>query len=92
MDTWSIRKNEPKTKPIEPKTNPILANKTPERTQYKANSNPIYPVEASCKAGTNPIITISNSQNYPISHQRIMNNEQRTYNKQTKFHIILAYF
>jgi hypothetical protein len=33
MDTWSIRKNEPKTNPIEPKTNPILANKTPIRTQ-----------------------------------------------------------
>ncbi len=28
MDTWSIRKNKAKT-------NPILANKTPERTQYK---------------------------------------------------------
>ena len=33
MDTWSIRKNEPKTNPNEPKTNPILANKTPIRTQ-----------------------------------------------------------
>jgi hypothetical protein len=37
MDTWSIRKNEPKTNPNEPKTNPILANKTPIRTQ----TNPI---------------------------------------------------
>jgi len=35
MDTWSIRKNEPKTNPNEPKTNPILANKTPVRTQFK---------------------------------------------------------
>jgi hypothetical protein len=35
MDTWSIRKNEPKTNPIEPKTNPILDNKTPIRTQFK---------------------------------------------------------
>jgi hypothetical protein len=35
MDTWSIRKNEPKTNPNEPKTNPILANKTPEQTQFK---------------------------------------------------------
>jgi len=35
MDTWSIRKNEPKTNPNEPKTNPILANKTPIRTQFK---------------------------------------------------------
>ncbi len=26
MDTWSIRKNEPKTNPNEPKTNPIKAN------------------------------------------------------------------
>jgi len=30
MDTWSIRKNEPKT-------NPILADKTPIRTQFKPN-------------------------------------------------------
>jgi len=37
MDTWSIRKNEPKTNPNEPKTNPILANKTPIRTQFKPN-------------------------------------------------------
>jgi len=37
MDTWSIRKNEPKTNPNEPKTNPILANKTTIRTQ----TNPI---------------------------------------------------
>jgi len=37
MDTWSIRKNEPKTNPNEPKTNPILANKMPIRTQ----TNPI---------------------------------------------------
>jgi len=37
LDTWSIRKNEPKTNPIEPKTNPILANKTPIRTQFKPN-------------------------------------------------------
>jgi hypothetical protein len=35
MDTWSIRKNEPKTNPNEPKTNPISADKTPERTQFK---------------------------------------------------------
>ena len=35
MDTWSIRKNEPKTNPNEPKTNPILANKTTIRTQFK---------------------------------------------------------
>jgi hypothetical protein len=37
MDTWSIRKNEPKTNPNEPKTNPILADKTPIRTQFKPN-------------------------------------------------------
>jgi len=44
MDTWSIRKNEPKTNPNEPNTNPILANKTtirtqtnPIRTQFKPN-------------------------------------------------------
>jgi hypothetical protein len=41
MDTWSIRKNEPKTNPNEPKTNPILANKTPEQTQFEAKTNPI---------------------------------------------------
>ena len=40
MDTWSIRKNEPKTNPNEPKTNPILVEKTPLRTQFKANTKP----------------------------------------------------
>jgi hypothetical protein len=49
MDTWSIRKNEPKTNPNEPKTNPILANKTPIRTQFKPNTNPI-------QTQTNPIL------------------------------------
>ena len=33
MDTWSIRKNEPKTNPNEPKTNPIKAQKMPKQTQ-----------------------------------------------------------
>jgi hypothetical protein len=37
MDTWSIRKNEPKTNPNEPKTNPILADKTPIQTQTNPN-------------------------------------------------------
>jgi hypothetical protein len=37
MDTWSIRKNEPKTNPNEPKTKPILANKTPIRTKTNPN-------------------------------------------------------
>jgi hypothetical protein len=42
LDTWSIRKNEPKTNPKrtqtnpnEPKTNPIKANKMPKQTQFK---------------------------------------------------------
>jgi len=51
MDTWSIRKKQSQTNPNEPKTNPILANKTTRRTQ----TNPIYPVVASGEAGTNPI-------------------------------------
>jgi hypothetical protein len=33
MDTWSIRKNEPKTNPNEPKTNPIKLNIMPKQTQ-----------------------------------------------------------
>jgi len=37
IDTWSIRKNEPKTNPNEPKTNPIKANKMPKQTQFKPN-------------------------------------------------------
>jgi len=52
MDTWSIRKNEPKTNPNEP------------------NFKPNFPTP--------------NSQIYPISHQRTMNKEQRTNNKQTQ--------
>ncbi len=35
LDTWSIRKNEPKTNPKRTQTNPILANKTTIRTQFK---------------------------------------------------------
>jgi len=37
LDTWSIRKNEPKTNPNEPKTNSILAQKTLIRTQTNPN-------------------------------------------------------
>jgi len=37
LDTWSIRKKQSQTKPNKPKTNPILANKTPIRTQFKPN-------------------------------------------------------
>ena len=44
MDTWSIRKNEPKTNPIRTQTNPIKANLNPKRTQnepnFKTKSNP----------------------------------------------------
>jgi hypothetical protein len=35
MDTWSIRKNEPKRTQNEAKTNPIKANKIPKQTQFK---------------------------------------------------------
>jgi len=37
MDTWSIRKKQSQTNPNKAKTNPILANKTPIRTQFKPN-------------------------------------------------------
>jgi len=47
MDTWSGGKNKAKTKPIQ--------------TQYKANTNPIYPVVASGEAGTNPISEENNA-------------------------------
>ncbi|MHC4112500.1 MAG: hypothetical protein ACYSUY_15625, partial [Planctomycetota bacterium] len=47
MDTWSIRKNEPKTNPNEPKTNPILANKMPKQTQFKPKQ-------------TQPVVSLSN--------------------------------
>ena len=45
MDTWSIRKNEPKT-------NPILANKTPIRTQFK-------PKQTQFQRKTMPNLTIT---------------------------------
>ena len=41
MDTWSSGKNKANSKPNKPKTNPILANKTPIRTQFKPKTNPI---------------------------------------------------
>ncbi len=36
-DTWSIRKNEPKTNPIRTQSKPIKAKTKPIQTQYKAN-------------------------------------------------------
>jgi hypothetical protein len=73
MDTWSIRKNEPKTNPIEPKTNPILANKTPIRTQFKPKQTqfvvglPALPVlntaEGSAAEGSNLFQKQFRSQN-----------------------------
>ena len=54
MDTWSIRKNEPKTNPNEPKTNPILANKTPVRTQFKPKQS-----QFKAKQTQFPIILVS---------------------------------
>ena len=72
MDTWSIRKKQSQTNPNKPKTNTILANKTPERTQFKPKQTQLSPTP--------------NSQIYPISHRRTTNNEQRTNNKQTQFY------
>ncbi len=64
MDTWSIRKNEPKTNPNEPKTNPILANKTTIRTQFKPNSNPI-------QSQTKPITEAKICNSFWILYQAI---------------------
>jgi hypothetical protein len=41
MDTWSIRKNEPKTNPNEPKTNPKRTQLKPIKCQNEPNTNPI---------------------------------------------------
>jgi hypothetical protein len=53
MDTWSIRKNEPKTNPNEPKTNPILADKTPIRTQFKPKRTQFQTLP--CKNGSHEL-------------------------------------
>ncbi len=37
LDTWSIRTKQSQTNPNKPKTNPILANKTTIRIQFKPN-------------------------------------------------------
>ncbi|MDH4238334.1 MAG: hypothetical protein OEW48_02100 [Phycisphaerae bacterium] len=39
MDTWSIRKNEPKTNPNEPKTNPNKPKTNPIQTQSQEQKN-----------------------------------------------------
>ncbi|MHC4282146.1 MAG: hypothetical protein ACYSWZ_04120 [Planctomycetota bacterium] len=44
MDTWSIRKNKPKTNPNKAKSNPIKANKMPKQTQ----TNPISKAKKCC--------------------------------------------
>jgi hypothetical protein len=54
MDTWSIRKNEPKTNPNEPKTNPIKANKMPKQTQFKPKQTQFQ--TAHCQIGLLPCI------------------------------------
>jgi hypothetical protein len=58
MDTWSVRKNKAKTKPIQSQYKP---NSNPKQTQFKPKTNPIQtqtkPIHrsvASGKAGTNP--------------------------------------
>jgi len=40
LDTWSIRTKQSQTNPNKAKTNPILVEKTPLRTQFKANTKP----------------------------------------------------
>jgi hypothetical protein len=44
LDTWSIRKKQSQTKPNKPKTNPILANKTTIRTQFKPKQTQLSPI------------------------------------------------
>jgi hypothetical protein len=39
MDTWSIRKNEPKTNPILANTNPIRTQFKPKQTQFQGQKN-----------------------------------------------------
>ncbi|NIP27475.1 MAG: hypothetical protein GWN67_17375 [Phycisphaerae bacterium] len=68
LDTWSIRKNEPKTNPNEPKTNPILANKTPERTQFKPKQTQFKP-NLSCRS---PLAKQEQNQFRPNMHQFLL--------------------
>jgi hypothetical protein len=67
MDTWSIRKNEPKTNPNEPKFKKAEMNiayyitkgygkkLNGDLLQNEPNTNPIYRGVASDEDGTNPI-------------------------------------
>ena len=82
MDTWSIRKNEPKRTQNEPKVKMGKMNVTTcltmnykQRTMNDEKNEP----------KTNPINTPPKNQIYPVSYQRTANNEQRTNNKQTQF-------
>ncbi len=71
MDTWSIRKNEPKTNPNEPKTNPILANKTPIRTQFKPKQTQFQSQNNAAKSPTlrySRISRLSGIRGYDIAN------------------------
>jgi len=58
MDTWSNRKNKAKTKPIQSQYKPNTNPIYPVVASGEAGSNPIYPVVASGEAGTNPIYPV----------------------------------
>ncbi len=71
MDTWSIRKNEPKTNPIEPKTNPILDNKTSIRTQFKPKQTQFQSKSMpNLKINTrpNPFRCYADRRSFPVDH------------------------
>jgi hypothetical protein len=71
MDTWSIRKNEPKTNPkqtqFKAKTNPIQTQLKPKQTQFKPNSNPTYRGVALGEAGTCRGVASGEAGTNPIS-------------------------
>jgi hypothetical protein len=73
MDTWSIRKNEPKTNPIRNQYEPKRTQLKPIKCQNKPNSNPTCRGVASGEAGTcrgvasgeagkNPILELNHAE------------------------------
>jgi hypothetical protein len=64
MDTWSIRKNEPKTNPNEPKTNPNLAQKTTQRTQTNPKQTQYKPKQTQFQSQRSEFSLLANKVNF----------------------------
>ncbi len=91
LDTWSIRKNEPKTNPNEPKTNPIKANimlkqtqTNPKQTQSPAGSSAARKKSISCARQLVRKYTVSAVKSYPKIAENTPSVEKTSHKEENK--------